>query len=61
MELNTKLVEFNDYCSDCKHWKKSHDDDPCNECLSCGAREGTRVPLYFEESKDSKKRKKGNK
>ena len=50
---NMKFVDFLQYCGKCKYNKVEEFKDPCNECLDCGAREGTEQPLYFEEGKGS--------
>ena len=49
-----KFVMFEDFCPDCKHKDAKDYEDPCNECLEYGAREGTYKPLHYEE-KESKK------
>lgn len=55
METNTgtKFVDFKTYCAKCKNKDKSPTADPCNECLSVPAREGTRKPIKFKEAKDN--------
>lgn len=55
METNTgtKFVEFVNYCSKCKNKNKSPMAEPCNECLTVPAREGTRKPIKFEEAKNN--------
>ena len=54
MESNVglKFVEFNKYCQKCINKDKSPTADPCNECLSVPAREGTRKPIKFNASKN---------
>lgn len=44
-----KIVKFDVYCLKCKYNKLDERLDPCNECLDYGAREGTEVPMKFEE------------
>ena len=44
-----KIVKFDVYCPKCKHEKLDERLDPCNECLDYGAREGTEIPMKFEE------------
>lgn len=52
-----KIVEFELYCSKCKHYNSSDADDPCDYCLSVPARENSRRPIKYEENKkDVKKR-----
>lgn len=55
MSENTKLTDFNTYCPKCLHWTKLAFDDPCDECLSYPAREGTRKPIYYQ-PKDSQEK-----
>lgn len=47
-----KEVYFNVYCNKCKYAEKSGHEDPCNDCLAVGAREGTHKPEKFEEKED---------
>ena len=53
MEPKTKFVDFNQYCPKCKHKNVSATADPCNDCLTVPAREGTRKPEKFEEAKNN--------
>lgn len=46
-----KIVEFELYCSKCKHYDSSDADDPCDYCLSVPARENSRRPINYEENK----------
>lgn len=39
------------YCPKCKNFKVLETDEPCNECLTECAREGTVKPVKFEEAK----------
>ena len=48
-------VDYATYCPKCKSFKVLKTDEPCNECLTECAREGTVKPLKFEE-KTRKKR-----
>lgn len=48
-EDSKKFVRFDKYCEKCKYAKKSPTNDPCNDCLGIGAREGTEKPQYYEE------------
>lgn len=50
--MNKKFVAFEAYCTKCKHENLHGLEDPCNECLEVGAREGTVEPLKFEEKED---------
>lgn len=47
-----KEVYFDVYCKKCKHFEKKGHEDPCNECLTIGAREGTHKPEKFEEKEE---------
>jgi hypothetical protein len=38
-------------CAKCKNFKVLETDEPCNECLTECAREGTVKPLKFEEAR----------
>lgn len=40
-------VDFKTYCEKCIHREKKDFEDPCNECLEVGMREGTRVPEQY--------------
>ena len=51
MNENYKEVNFFEYCKKCKHLDWDETKDPCNDCLAEFCREGTEVPLYFEEDK----------
>lgn len=51
--MNTKFVAFETYCKKCKYEELDGWKDPCNECLTVGAREGSQIPVNFEE-KESK-------
>lgn len=39
-----KTVLFDIYCKQCKYRDYEETQDPCNECLELGMREGTHVP-----------------
>ena len=44
-------VDYATYCPKCKSFKVLETDEPCHECLTECAREGTVKPLKFEEAK----------
>jgi hypothetical protein len=46
---NEKIVDFKTYCNKCKYRDYKEGQDPCNDCLDNGGREGTTKPQYFEE------------
>lgn len=56
-----KIVEFELYCSKCKHYDSSDADDPCDYCLSVPARENSRLPIKYEENKKKVKQTKERK
>jgi hypothetical protein len=44
-------VDYATYCPKCKSFKVLETDEPCHECLTECAWEGTVKPLKFEEAK----------
>lgn len=42
-------VDYATYCPKCKSFKVLETDEPCHECLTECAREGTVKPLKFKE------------
>ncbi len=44
-------VDYATYCPKCKSFKVLETDEPCNECLTECAREGTKKPINFKEAK----------
>ena len=46
-----KIVEFDKYCSTCKHKKRSEHSKVCNECLTIAARIDSHKPENYEEDK----------
>ena len=53
MEDNYKFVAFEKYCPKCEYEKRSSVQDPCNNCLATGAREGTEKPTEFKEKENN--------
>ena len=49
MENLDKEVYFGVYCPQCKHWKKSEWEDPCDDCLNEPKNTDSHKPVYFEE------------
>jgi len=49
MKTDTKLVNFNEYCPNCKNWDCLAGEDPCNECLTTPARIHSHKPINYEE------------
>lgn len=50
-----KEVRFDIYCGKCEYSKKEGYEDPCNECLEQGMREGTEKPLNWEKREESRR------
>ena len=46
---DVKFVNFRLYCPMCTHYNDKAEDEPCNECLECGAREQTEKPLHYDD------------
>ena len=44
-----RIVMFSKYCSKCKHYEKSEQEDPCFECLENPVNLGSHKPVKFEE------------
>ena len=49
-----KLVDYVDYCVNCKHYNKPENEDPCWDCLTEPVNEDTRRPVCFEEDNSPK-------
>ncbi len=47
MDDANKLVHFDHYCYQCKHFSKEPWEDPCHECLSIPARRDSHKPERF--------------
>ncbi len=48
--MNLHIVNFHDYCKKCKYQFLAGHEEPCNECLTEGMREDSRIPVNFEEA-----------
>ena len=48
MELVTKEVFYYKYCEQCKHFSKSENEEPCEECLMNSVKEYSHKPIKFE-------------
>lgn len=46
---NEKIVEFDKWCSTCKHKDKKEHESPCDECLSVPARMNSHKPERYVE------------
>lgn len=51
MEINQKIVEYDEWCAKCKHILAKDSDDPCNECLNTPVNQGSKKPINYEENK----------
>lgn len=51
MEENMKEVYFNEYCPKCIYSSETESYDPCDECLSCPARQYSHKPINYKERK----------
>lgn len=49
MENQMKIVRFDTYCITCKHYNVPETEEPCNECLTCGANLYSERPVNYEE------------
>ena len=49
--MSIKLVEFDKYCTCCKHKRVSQCEEPCNTCLTNPVNEDSHKPVMFEEKK----------
>lgn len=49
MENDYKIVEFEKYCSKCKHKDVKEEDKPCDECLNNPVNFHSHKPVKFEE------------
>lgn len=47
-------VDFFQYCKKCANRECLQTEDPCNECLSCPGRIGTRQPLHYKSIEEEK-------
>lgn len=50
-EYGYKEVRFDYFCNICKYNDVKEVRNPCNECLEVGMRDGTNVPIKYEERK----------
>lgn len=49
---NYKEVFFSEYCKTCEHKDIPGDEEPCNECLTIGARQYSHKPEKWKEASD---------
>ncbi len=50
MEGTVKLVDFT-FCNTCQNKDTYENDEPCNTCLRCSARENSVKPINYKEEK----------
>lgn len=48
METETKFVDFNVYCPQCKNSQLTESEEPCNECLTSPVNTDSHKPVNFE-------------
>lgn len=46
---NLHIVNFDMYCTSCKHVNVPENEEPCDTCLSIPARQDSRKPEKWEE------------
>ena len=46
-----KIVEYHQYCKDCKYRDVYANDEPCEECLSNPVNINTHKPVMYEEKR----------
>lgn len=49
MNNSQKIVLFGEYCSKCKDYLKTEEEDPCRECLNIPVNTNSHKPVYFKE------------
>lgn len=49
MEYENKLVEYERFCTKCKHEAVDANEEPCEECLSNPVNLHSHKPVKFEE------------
>lgn len=57
MNTKVKFVDFDLFCSKCRHEDVVATEEPCNKCLGTPVREDSHTPINFELNE---KRRKGN-
>lgn len=50
----TKIVDFEKYCKDCKHYDKGENEDPCWDCLCNTVNWASHKPTKYEAKEDKK-------
>lgn len=53
--MSIKLVEFDKYCTKCKHKRVPQTEEPCNTCLTNGVNEDSHKPVMWEAKDDGKR------
>ena len=57
MEFPYKIVNFNKYCSTCKHYTKKGNEEPCDDCLASAANLHSEKPIHYEMKEETDGRK----
>ena len=55
MENNMKIVNFVKYCKSCKYKELEENEEPCNSCLSVGARSYSERPIKWRDRKEERR------
>lgn len=50
MEINPKIVEYNEWCIKCQNILKKDSENPCNDCLNTPVNQGSKKPINYEEN-----------
>lgn len=53
----THIVEFENWCKNCKYKDNQEEDNPCYLCLDEPVNEDSKRPVYFKESDSYRKSK----
>ncbi len=51
MDDNMKIVDFETYCKKCEFAYTHQDEEPCDTCLSIGARPNSKRPEKYVEAR----------
>ena len=51
----THIIEYEQYCKDCKFNKQDEDDYPCYECVGTPVKEDGKRPVYWVASDEYRK------
>lgn len=48
MDLDERIVEFDQYCCECKYTELPEENEPCCECLEHPVNTHSKKPVYFK-------------